>query len=191
MSMLMPVPLPVRLDGAPAVGAGWFVLGIGTAGLGRDGARQAVRLALRRALADLWKVAPQRLEICSAPGSAPRLARDGAVLAGPGLSISHDEGCSLAAVNLDGAIGVDVMRAQELPDWHAVARDYLGPAQAAALARLAPPHRACAFAQAWSAREADLKCHGLALAEWGAPAACRRIALALPDGWCGTLALPA
>ena len=184
--------LPLRLDGAPASGDGWFVLGVATAGLGRGAARQAVRLALRQALAQLWEVAPQRLEVWSTPGCAPRLARDGAALAGPGLSISHDDGCSLAAVNLRGAVGVDLMRVQELPDWHAVARDYLGPAQADALARLAPPHRARAFAQAWSAREADLKCHGLALAEWpAAPAPCRRIELALPDGWCGTLALPA
>jgi 4'-phosphopantetheinyl transferase len=98
-------------------------------------------------------------------------------------------------VRLDGgAVGIDVMQITDVPDWEAVARDYLGPACAAALARVPAPARAAAFARAWSEREARLKCLGRQLAEWRADddahlATCRCLALAVPDGYVGTLAL--
>jgi 4'-phosphopantetheinyl transferase len=67
---------------------------------------------------------------------------------------------------------------------------------AAALAALPPDERAAAFARAWSEREARLKYLGRELVEWSADgdrelAACRCLALALPEGYAGVLALPA
>lgn len=159
----------------------------------RTTARRTIRAALLDALAEAAGVPSARIGLCGAPGEAPY-----ALLAGRRvpLSISHDGDLSVAALRLDGgAVGIDLMRVADIPDWQAVAHDYLGPACAAALARLPDAARAAAFARAWSAREARLKCHGLALAEWRtaedarlATCACRP--LAVPDGYVGSLALP-
>ncbi|HAT33617.1 MAG TPA: hypothetical protein DCW29_23085 [Janthinobacterium sp.] len=175
---------------------GVLVIGVATAaGAGRDLARRAIRLALPQAMAHCSGLAPERIALRCAPGRAPRLLLGGEGGAEAGLSISHEDGLSLAAVNLHGAVGVDLMRAQDLhdlPDWRQLAIDYLGMAVAKALADVAPGGRALAFARAWTAREAELKCRGLALSEWTPLApACRRIGLALPAGLSGTLALPA
>ncbi|MBI3902973.1 MAG: hypothetical protein HY306_08565 [Nitrosomonadales bacterium] len=96
---------------------------------------------------------------------------------------------SVAAFNPVGAVGVDLIEVQDIPDWARVAHDYLGMASACRLAALAHGERPLAFAQAWSEREAQLKLHGLPLAEWTPlPAGCRLFALALPAGLAGALA---
>ncbi|MDC8758366.1 4'-phosphopantetheinyl transferase family protein [Janthinobacterium fluminis] len=187
-------PLAVQpWPGPPAAPRdGVFVIGVaGPAGAPRAWARGQVRLAARQALAQLAGLPPEHIQIAAQPGRAPRALWDGGAA---GLSFSHADGLSLAAVNLGGDVGVDLMRVGDWPDWQAVARDYLGPATAEALARCAPGQRARAFAQAWTAREASLKYAGLALGEWmpGVPArAWRSLTLALPAGLAGTLALPA
>lgn len=180
----------------PAAHDGLIVIGIAAPpGERREVARERVRLAVRQAAAQLSAVVPEQIELASAPGQAPRLrlTRTG-VTSMAGLSISHEEGLSLAAIHLHGPVGIDLMRVQDVPDWQAVARDYLGEAMAGALARLAPPQRAIAFARAWTAREAGLKCEGLPLAEWTAlPCAARwrHLELALPAGLCGSLVVKA
>ncbi|KQX98505.1 hypothetical protein ASD28_15590 [Massilia sp. Root133] len=156
----------------------------------RATARRTIRSALLAALAQASGLSPSSIRLCGAPGEAPwALLDDGRRVA---LSISHDGDLSVAALRLDGgAVGIDVMQVTDVPDWQAVARDYLGPAAAATLAG------APAFARAWSEREARLKCRGLALAEWGACdepllAACTCRSLVLPDGYAGSVAvLPA
>ena len=163
----------------------------------RATARRTIRAALLTALAETLALPDTRIRLCGAPGEAPyALVDDGR--RGDGrridLAISHDGDVSVAALRLDGAVGIDVMRVADVPDWHAVAHDYLGPACAAAVAGVPAPARAAAFARAWSAREARLKCRGLALAEWRADlddtlAACRCVPLAVPDGYVATLAL--
>ncbi|WP_056435988.1 4'-phosphopantetheinyl transferase superfamily protein [Massilia sp. Root335] len=159
----------------------------------RATARRTIRAAVLAALAQAGALPPDRIRLCGVPGEAPyALLGDGRRVA---LSISHDGDLSVAAVRLGGgAVGIDLMRVTDVPDWQAVARDYLGPACAAALARMPAPARAAAFARAWSAREARLKCLGLALAEWRADddarlAACACWPLAVPDGYVGSLAL--
>jgi 4'-phosphopantetheinyl transferase len=156
-------------------------------------ARQTIRDALLAALADALVLPASRIRLCGEPGEAPyAVVDDGGRRID--LAISHDGDVSLAALRLDGDVGIDVMRVTDVPDWHAVARDYLGPACAAALAGVPAPARAAAFARAWSEREARLKCRGLALAEWRADldadlGACRCLPLAVPDGYIATLAL--
>jgi 4'-phosphopantetheinyl transferase len=166
----------------------------------RGGARRAIRLAILAELAAASGLPPERIELHAEPGQAPY-----ALLDTPGsrrrawLAISHDGELSLAAISLQGAVGIDVMRVSDLadlPDWQAVARDYLGPEVTAALAATAPPARAAALARAWTEREARLKCLGCQLAEWNPDAdaalrACHCLPLALPDGYVGALALPA
>nr|WP_307735807.1 4'-phosphopantetheinyl transferase superfamily protein [Massilia pinisoli] len=175
----------------PAAGADVHVVGV--RGMkDRAIARQTIRTALLAALADALALPVSRIRLCGEPGEAPYARIDDGRHVD--LAISHDGDVSVAALRLDGDAGIDVMRVADVPDWHAVAHDYLGPAAAAALARVPAPARAAAFARAWSEREARLKCRGLALAEWRADldarlAACRCRPLAMPDGYVATLAL--
>jgi 4'-phosphopantetheinyl transferase len=169
----------------------------------RTCARAKIRLAVQQMLGALLGQSPGRIILTSIPGHAPAIviASDGAPRQGRsiGLSISHEAGLSLAAINLHGQIGVDLMRvpqASGLDDWDdlmLLARDYLAPACAAALAGVAPELRREAFASAWTAHEASLKCRGLALAEWHpAPlmAALRIATLDLPAPFIGSVATP-
>jgi len=158
----------------------------------RDTARRTIRLALLAALAEASGLHSARIRLCGAPGEAPyALLDDGRRIH---LAISHDGDVSVAALRVDGGfVGIDLMRVTDIPDWQAVAHDYLGPACTAALARVPAPARAAAFARAWSGREARLKCLGLPLAEWRADddarlAACACRPLVVPEGYVGSLA---
>jgi 4'-phosphopantetheinyl transferase len=159
----------------------------------RDEARVLVRTALRSFLAPLAGCVPEMVPLHIEPGEAPRLALAGLPV---WLSISHDAGLSLTAVSLGGAIGVDLMRVADavLPDWQALAHDYLGPDAAAGLEGLSAGERPAAFARAWTRHEAALKCLGRPLREWSPDLAreiglCRISELMLPDPYCGAVAL--
>jgi 4'-phosphopantetheinyl transferase len=167
-----PGPLPAWEDG---------LIVISVAGGPRDQARTQIRDAVRAVLGGA-------AEVQSTLGSAPTVVIDG--MASPiGLSISHEDGISVAALHRDGAIGVDVMKVQLPSDWARVAHDYLGMAVAVRLAGLAEADRPFAFAQAWAEREAQFKLLGESLAEWSPLPDCRLIALDLPPGFAGALAL--
>ncbi|MBC7452764.1 MAG: phosphopantetheinyl transferase [Massilia sp.] len=159
------------------------------AGATRAVARTRIRAALCAALAQSLGLDPGQVTLAAAPGTAPRVLIDGAPCA-IGVSLSHAGKLSIAALNQDGAVGVDLMDVAALPhDWHQVACDYLGISVADQLATVAPIARSLAFAQAWAEREAHLKLLGLPLAEWTPlPGACRWQALALPPGFAGALA---
>jgi 4'-phosphopantetheinyl transferase len=152
----------------------------------RATARRTIRLALLAALAEASGRPASAIQLCGAPGEAPYALLDGRRIA---LSISHDGDLSVAAMRLDGgAVGIDVMQVTDVPEWQAVARDYLGPACAATLDGMP------AFARAWSEREARLKCRGMALDEWRAAdepllAACACLPLVLPDDYVGSVAV--
>jgi 4'-phosphopantetheinyl transferase len=152
----------------------------------RNAARARVRMALREALGQLAGVAPAAITIQSTPGRAPAVSWPDMRGPAPGVSISHDEPLSLTAINLHGPVGIDLMRVTEIPDWRAVAHDYLGPHATALLETSLPARRAAAFARAWCAHEARLKCHGLQLVEWSP-----RLGAQLGDCHCRELALPA
>lgn len=195
----MDAPITVAWPGAPIVAGPDGVYVLGVAGQpDRETARLRIRAALAAALATHCGVDPGRVALHSPEGAAPWAiaALDGAERR-IALAISHDGELSVAAFRADGgAVGIDVSQIVSVPDWDAVARDYLGPAVAAQLAALPADARDAAFAQAWSEHEARLKCLGLQLDEWRAeraPAlqACRCLPLALPDGYVGYLALAA
>jgi len=143
-------------------GDGVLVIGIAAA-MTRTEARLRIRLAVREAVAKWLNIAIDCIKVDSQPGHAPRLLVAGRAA---WLSISHEDGISLAAMHLHGPVGIDVMRVIAIPDWHEVARDYLGPQVAHALAACPADQRPLALAQAWTAREAALKCVGRELAEW-------------------------
>ena len=178
-----PGPVPTTQDGL-------FVIGVATSPR-RDTARAQIRLALAEAVAAVLALPAASIDIDSAPGRAPAV-----VVRRQGMdqtihcSIAHEEQLALAAVNLRGPVGIDVMRVRELDDWRAVAADYLGPEALQAIAAASPAVRARAFAQAWTAHEARLKCQGLALSEWraGGRWTGHMHELALPPMFCAALA---
>jgi 4'-phosphopantetheinyl transferase len=166
----------------------------------REAARRAIRQAIAAELAAMSGLPPQHIVLHTPNGQVPWAELgfpDGPRRAW--VAISHDGALSVAAISLRGAVGIDVTQVADpdaFPDWEPVARDYLGPEVAAALAALPPDERAAAFARAWSEREARLKYLGRELVEWSADgdrelAACRCLALTLPEGYAGVLALPA
>jgi 4'-phosphopantetheinyl transferase len=175
----LPDPVVVGVDGQTA----------------RETARRTIREALLSALSAMSGLPPARIALHAAPGEAPFALLDEAGAARRvALSISHDGALSLAAIGLAGAVGIDVTRIVEFPDWEALARDYLGPSIAAHLSSLPAAERPPAFARAWSEREARLKCLGIQLAEWDVELerqleACRCLALDLPEAYVGWLAL--
>lgn len=167
-----PGPVPAPRDGL-------LVLFLRTDPL-RDAARLQLRQAAREALALLLGLTVDDITIESRPGTPPRIlvageARD------IGCSFAHEDRCALAAINLHGAVGVDLMRVRDIPDWQAVARDYLGPAECAALLATSAADRPRAFAEAWTRREAALKLHGQQLSEWRADMTGATRSLAIPS----------
>lgn len=157
----------------------------------RDTARRTIRVALVAGLSMALGVEASAIRLCGERGEAP-YALVGAERVY--LAISHDGDISVATWSRRAPVGIDVMAVGEFPDWQAVARDYLCPDTAAALAALPAAARADAYARAWSEREARLKAHGLPMNEWEAEtepslAACAVRALLLPEGYVGMLAL--
>ncbi len=164
---------------------GVLVIGI-AAVLPRAEARLRIRAAVREAAARWLNLSSKAISLESTPGAPPRLLVAGRPA---GLSFSYDDGWSLAAIHLHGAVGIDVMRVQDVPDWANLARDYLGPQVAEELAACPDAQRPLRLAQAWTAREAALKYCGLPLAEWnGAAPTCRLQALPLPAPCVASLA---
>lgn len=152
----------------------------------RDAARQQVRQVLRELLGDE--------ELISQPGQAIRLASQGSKT---GISVSHEAGLSLVAVNYAGPVGIDLMRPLDSADWlaqiPAVAHDYLGPQIAQRLANFPVTEQTYRFAEFWTQHEARLKCFGLGLVEWQAAlaqrlSACHVEQLVLPCGYIGAVA---
>ncbi|QYG08472.1 4'-phosphopantetheinyl transferase superfamily protein [Janthinobacterium sp. PAMC25594] len=172
---------------ATVLWSGDDVLVIGIAAvLPRAEARQRLRAAVREAAAQWLQLDIEAISAESTPGAPPRLLLPGGVAS---LSFSHDEGLSLAAVHLHGAVGIDVMRVQDIADWANLARDYLGPQVAEELAACPDALRPLLLAQAWTAREAALKCAGRQLAEWdGVALNCHLQAVETPQNFVATLA---
>jgi 4'-phosphopantetheinyl transferase len=178
-----PGPLPAWGDQVVVISI------VNRAGARRDTARAAIRAAAREALAQTLGIALEQVVVESRPGTAPHLVIDGKPSA-IGLSISHAGALSVAAFNPAGAIGIDLMEATHVSDWARVAHDYLGMAVAFRLIAMPAADLPLAFAQAWSEREAHLKLLGQPLAEWTpSPADCRLLALALPGGFAGAVAV--
>lgn len=159
-------PWPLR-DSLPLqdLGKEPFIIGVATADTAiRHDARARIRAALREALSLLHAVpaeAVEAVELTARPGHAPYAIVRGTRLH---LSISHEPGCSIAAVSRR-PVGVDLMRVSAMPDWEVVARDYLLPEAARRIRQLPPEQRQRAFALEWTALEASLKCLAMGLEE--------------------------
>lgn len=165
--------------------------GVIVIGVEGDGDRPTARVRIREAIHDaLLALTGESVTLYGEAGEAP-WAIDSAGKR-IGLSISHEGALSIAAINLSGAIGVDMLHTQLPHDALAVTLDYLGPDAAQALTVAAPEQRPAAFATAWTDHEARIKCLGIDLGEWDdnpALAICTVSPLDLPEGLIGTLAL--
>jgi 4'-phosphopantetheinyl transferase len=168
---------------------GLYVIGVRGDGE-RQAARRRARQALCEALAQLYGLQVAQIMIHFSAGRAPAVSfLEAPQAVAPGISISHDGPLSVAAIHQHGLVGVDLMRVQEVPEWRAVARDYLPPHVLDRLEAAAPGERALLLACAWTEQEARLKCHGRQLGEWNGmslPAQCHE--LALPEGFAGMVA---
>ncbi|WP_332876950.1 4-phosphopantetheinyl transferase [Massilia sp. S19_KUP03_FR1] len=165
--------------------------GVLVIGIEGDGDRARARVRIREAIHDaLLALTGNAVTLHGDSGEAPwALGADGQRI---GLSISHEAALSIAAINLHGPIGVDMLDTQLPADALAVALDYLGPEAAQALTVAEPQARPAVFTAAWTDHEARLKCLGIELGEWDANpllAQCQVFALDLPEGLTGTLAL--
>lgn len=157
----------------------------------RTVARQTIRATLQDVLGELRACDPASVTLTTAPGEPVRAQ-------GPhsptwGLSLSHEAGLSVAAVNRFGPVGVDIVRASAEWDWRGVALDYLGPDVATDIAAQPLIKQNQAFLQAWARHEAKLKCLSLDLVEWSPPLQSRLVALNvanldLPTDWLGAVA---
>ena len=120
----------------------------------RQQSRQELRIVLRQVLAAWSGFLPEQLvlnETASGPVWPGRLGGHGL-----DISLSYAEGEAWIGLIRDGAIGVDAMRIQIFPEAEIVARDYLGFEALKIIQASAAP--ALAFASAWTAFEARLKC---------------------------------
>lgn len=183
-----PGPTPVPQDGLFAILISTGAPTAPDAGTQRDAARRQLRHAACEALAAVLHIPANDISIVSHPGQPPSILLTGRAST-VGISLSHDDHYSLAAINLQGPVGADIMRVQEIPDWQAVARDYLGPALTETLLALSASERPQAFSQAWASREAQLKLEGRHLDEWTSSTTASEVrSLILPPGMVGALA---
>src|SRR5476649_1584705 len=150
-------------DTAPVWADGVCVIAVRTEnGQQRVRPRQQIRHAVRAVLAELLDIAPAAIHLPDAEGAVPRIVFD-------------DAGAAAARrIAPDDAIGYSISHETGLT-----------------VAAIAPPQRASALARAWTAREAALKCLGLALQEW-TPAAlpCQTAEIMLPQGYAGSFSIP-
>ena len=125
-------------------------------------ARKQVRSALGKILANWSGLAAVELPLLETEqGPVWRGCLAGASL---DISLSYAANEGWLALCRGAAVGVDAMVIGVFPEMVDVARLYLGPAVVDSLTQAADP--AEGFAQAWTAREAYLKCLKRGLVEW-------------------------
>jgi 4'-phosphopantetheinyl transferase len=201
--LMAAAPIPVQWwtpEGGFGAGVHWDLDGPAVIGIDgypeRDAARLAIRSALRAALALACGVPEEAVALHAADsGEAPwAVVTIGARERQAWLSITHDGAMSLAAFRFEAPVGIDLMRIVPVPDWHAVAHDYLGPEVLARFAALPAGQRDAAFARAWCERESRLKSLGWQLREWKAEdeaalQACTCLPVQVPAAYIASLAL--
>lgn len=138
----------------------------------REQARLQARAALRSCLAQDLGCPEDALQISNQRNEAPQLWLNGERLAQPFCSTSHAPGLALLAWHGGGPVGVDIQAVNDGTSRHelqAVAQIFLAPKMAQVLDGIAQDALFFkAFASAWAAQEARLKCAGVGLVEWSA-----------------------
>lgn len=123
----------------------------------------AARGLLRAILARYLALAPERVRFDYRAHGKPALAQD--LDAGSGLrfNLSHAGGVALYAIARDREIGVDVERIRPDAATLDIAERFFAPAEVAALRRVPDVHRAEAFFNCWTRKEAYVKAMGTGL----------------------------
>lgn len=159
----------------------------------RAEARQLVRVAIQEVLALLLHCAVSEIDLLSQAGQAVKLLNKDRNI---GLSISHEVGLSLVAINMLGSIGIDLMAINSVPndeELRTLAIEYLGVKVAEHILSESMESQKEAFAMAWTEFEASLKMKGEALIEWS-EARDKKLeslnvcSLALDNGYVGAIA---
>ena len=155
-------------------------------------ARKLIRIAIRQVIAKKLACQYTEVKFISELGQSLKLAQPRQNI---GLSISHESGLSLAAINMHGRVGVDLIDIKTIPNKSEIdtlALEYLGAELAEYLSHLSCEEQNHAFAQAWTEFEARLKCQEECLTEWIPPSALQLNTLAarslsLPENYIGTV----
>lgn len=116
----------------------------------------AGRAVLRAILGRYLAIEPGILELRYAAHGKPQLAErfDSGSLR---FNLSHCRGLALYAVTRGREIGIDLEAVQELVDAEAIARRFFSPRENAALQAIPAQHRALAFFNCWTRKEAYVK----------------------------------
>lgn len=158
----------------------------------RSQARDLIRTAITDVLAKKLNCACAEIKLISQLGKPLKLAHPRHSI---GLSISHETGLSLAAINMNGMVGVDLIDINNIPNNNEIFRlasEYLGTEVAEDISLLPSTHQKHAFAKAWTEFEANLKCQEKSLSEW-APSRILQLKPAttqsfdIPENYIGTL----
>ena len=156
-------------------------------------ARKLIRIAIKQVLAKKLNCQYAEIELISQLGQSLKILQPRQNI---GLSISHESGLSLAAININGNVGVDLIDMKTIPnksETEMLAIEYLGTEIAQHLSNLPHVEQKFAFAQVWTEFEARLKCQNKDLTEWTASSALQLNTLStqsliLPDDYVGTIA---
>ena len=173
-----------------------FVFGIDTdIEMHRNEVRKKVRNISRVIIGGILDCNLDEIELLVMPGQPVRLSNGHDSV---GLSISHEIGMSLLAVNLRGAVGVDLILLDEdfdlASDYALVSIDYLGMEKFNFIENQPDEHKNLLFSCAWTEMEAALKCQELNLCEWNESLAaakekCLNIKLDLHCGMVGSVSI--
>ena len=158
----------------------------------RAQARKRVRIALKQVLAAKLACPVAEIKLSMHAGQGLKLLQPKQTI---GLSVSHESGLSLIAINMNGRVGVDLIDIKTIPNINeidALANDYLGVKTAQHLFNLQPEQQSMAFAIAWTEFEAHLKYQEKNLSEYDSANILQTsnvIArqLTMPEGYIGTV----
>ena len=158
----------------------------------RAQARKLVRIAIKQVLAAKLACPVTEIKLSTQAGQGLKLLQPKQMI---GLSVSHESGLSLIAINMNGKVGVDLINIITIPNINeidALANDYLGVKTAQHLFNLQPEQQSMAFAIAWTEFEAHLKYQEKNLSEYDSANILQTsnvIArqLTMPEGYIGTV----
>lgn len=127
----------------------------------RDRTRYILAQAfLRDILAGYLNCLPEKVPLVTGPHGKPVLDAVGETL---GFNLSHSEAVALLAVTSGCAVGVDVERILDDPDWLQVAEELFSPRERAILEASPEAERLEGFFACWTRKEALLKLTGAGL----------------------------
>lgn len=129
-----------------------------------DRRRYRITRALQRsALSRYAPVAPAEWTFVANEQGCPRIAASHGAAAQIAFNLSHTPGLIALAVTQGRAVGIDVENLSVRAVSTAMARRFFAPAEAAALASLAPEHWQRRFFEYWTFKESYIKARGLGL----------------------------